>query len=244
LDGDDLVFEWPPDMVHDAELWLPYLEPSRLTWDAWREARRIFMTSGLDNIDVSRSRAMLLRFAQLRDARPELVRRFASSYGALQEWFNVEDPTVPPLLPQRQSLGFWRSMSRSFAEVLDLAARSPREDLVHESIALRVNRHLSDSGVTVYLEVDERHRFRVYQASGGLYGGLAIELLSTVARVGLRLCRSCGGEVEPGGRIYCSSCRGRGVPEMLRQRRKREPNASGSTPTKEPAASQGDSHRG
>lgn len=218
LAGDDLVFDWSEDLRFHARSWrtgrgdaLPYHE--------WRDARRFLMSFGF--AEVYPSRTLLLRFAQLAGAPTERIRLFAARSGALQEQVSdVPEWSAPPLLPDRQPLHYWRGISRSFARALDLAALPGRTLEQEANLLWLVNGHLFQSAVVDFLTF-EGGRPRVLHGSGGLYGGLAVELLAAVAKVGLRLCEGCGGEVEPGGRRFCRACRDGGVPVRLRGQRYR-----------------------
>ena len=215
IDGDELVFEWPAELVMRAGGNGAGAQP----YDRWRDKRRSLMSTG--DPDVYPGRAMLLRFAQLEAAPAERIRLFAARNGALQEQVS-DDPAwaVPPLLPDRQPLGYWRGLSRSFGRALNLAALPVRSTTDEANLMWWVNGHLFQSGVVDFLTF-ERGRPRILHGSGGLYGGLAVELLAAVAKVGLRLCAGCGGEVEPRGRRFCRACRDTGVPDRLRQQRYR-----------------------
>jgi predicted nucleic acid-binding Zn ribbon protein len=213
LEGEELVFEWPDDLVlHAHAQAAARLEP--YPWWEWREHRGFLMTFGV--ADVYPSRAMLLRFAGLKDAPDEKIRAFAERFGALQEQIvRVPDWPAPPLLPDRQPVRYWRLISSHFSRALVLAAkaRTPREE---NEITWQVNGHLWQAGIEDFLMfVDGQPR--ILHSAGGLYGGLAVELLSAVARVGLRLCVGCGAPIEKGGRRYCEECRASGVPERNRQ---------------------------
>jgi hypothetical protein len=229
LEGGDLVFEWPEELTFHARAWTAG-RVGPLAWDQWRDIRRSLMSMG--DPDVFPSRAMLFRFAQLAGASDERIRLFATKYGPLQEQVTIQDWSAPPFLPDRQSLAYWRGLSASFARALDFAAKPVRTLMDDQNLAYLVNGHLWQSAAVDFLAI-EAGRPRVLRASGGLYGGLAVELLSAVARVGLRLCEGCGGEVEPGGRRYCRSCRDLGVPAKHRQGRYRanriEPGDGGGT---------------
>jgi hypothetical protein len=217
LDGDDLVFRWPSDLELHARG--QYASDPRAPYEQWRDRRRFLMSLG--DPDVYPSRALLLRFAQLENATPERIRLFAARNGALQEQVSADPAWVtPPLLPDRQALTYWRGISRSFRRALDLAARPARTVPDEANLMWWVNGHLGSSAVTDFLTFVEG-RPRILHGSGGLYGGMAVELLATVARVGLKLCSGCGGEVEPGGRRFCRACRDSGVPVRLRQQRYR-----------------------
>jgi hypothetical protein len=218
LDGDDLVFDWWEDMRFHARSWRPG-RVGTLPYDQWRDARRFLMSFGI--AEVYPSRALLLRFAQLAEAPAERIRLYAAKCGALQEQVS-DDPawTPPPLLPDRQPLAYWRGISRSFARALDLAALPGRTLDQEANLLWLVNGHLFQSAVVDFLTF-EGGRPRVLHGSGGLYGGLAVELLAAVAKVGLRLCEGCGGEVESGGKRFCHACRDIGVPVRLRGQRYR-----------------------
>jgi hypothetical protein len=213
LEGEELVFEWPDDLILHARA----RAAARLEgypWWEWREARGFLMTFGIP--DVYPSRAMLFRFAGLADAASEKIRTFAEQFGPLQEQVvRVPDWPVPPLLPDRQPLSYWRLTSDRFSRALVLAAnpRTPREE---NEIAWHVNGNLWQAGVEDFLTFVDGEP-RILHSAGGLYGGLAVELLSAVARVGLRLCVGCGLPLEKGGRRYCEACRAGGVPERNRQ---------------------------
>lgn len=217
LDGDDLVFRWPSDLDLRTRAW--YGPDPRAQYEQWRDKRRFLMSFG--ESDIYPSRAMLLRFAQLEDAPAERIRLFAARNGALQEQVSA-DPgwVVPPLLPDRQPISYWRGISRSFRRALDLAARSVRTQPDEANLIWLVNGHLGASGVTDFLTFVEG-RPRILHGSGGLYGGMAVELLAAVAGGAIKLCSGCGGEVEPGGRLFCRVCRDTGVPVRLRQQRHR-----------------------
>lgn len=218
LEGADLVFDWPDDLLFHARAWqAAYV--GRLTKDQWRDRRRFLMAFG--NAEVYSNRALLLRFAQLGDAPAEHIRLFAARNGALQEQVPKDPEWVPPaLLPDRQALEYWRLISRSFAGALDLAAMLSRTTTQEQELAWRVNGHLFQADVVDFLTF-VGGRPRVLHGSGGLYGGLAVELLAAAARVGLRLCQGCGGEIEPGGKRFCGACRDTGVPVRLRAQRYR-----------------------
>jgi hypothetical protein len=216
VEGDDLVFEWWPDQVFLASDWSAR-QNGPPAWLRWRDQRGYLMTLG--SPDVYPSRKLLTTFAQLADAPTERIRQFAGRHGALQEQVReVSDWSPPPLLPDRQPLGYWRLMSRLFARALDLAALPTRTSTQDNQLLQLVNGHLFQAGVVDFLTFQGGHP-RVLHSAGGLYGGLAVELLSATARVGLRLCEACGLEVEPGGRRFCRSCRDLGVPARLRQER-------------------------
>jgi hypothetical protein len=213
LESDELVFEWFDDQViHANALDVTRVRP--LAWREWRDARGRLMTQGI--ADVYPSRAMLIRFARLSDAPAERIRAFADHFGALQE--QVSDRPewqTPPLLPDRQGLSYWRLISGLFSRALSLAAnpRTPRNEI---DLSWLVNGHLWQAGVEDFLAfVDGQPR--ILHSAGGLYGGLAVELLSAVAKVGLRLCVGCGSPLEKGGRRYCAACRNSGEPERNRQ---------------------------
>jgi hypothetical protein len=230
LDGDDLVFRWPSDLELYAQV--HYAPDPRAPYEQWRDKRRFLMSLG--EPDIYPSRAILLRFAQLENAAPERIRLFASRYGALQEQVSP-DPAwvVPPLLPDRQALSYWRGVTRSFRSALDLAARSVRTVPDEANLMWWVNGHLGASGVTDFLTFVEG-RPRILHGSGGLYGGMAVELLAAVAGAVIKLCTGCGGQVEPGGRLFCQACRDDGVPVRLRQRRYRG-RLTGAEPSSEAA---------
>lgn len=182
------------------------------------------MTQG--ELDVYPSRAMLIRFASLADAPAEKILGFAAKFGALQEQVSSRPEwSVPPLLPDRQDLAYWRLISGQFAKALRLAT-NPRTTQDEFDLSWLVNGHVWQAGVEDFLAfVDGQPR--ILHSAGGLYGGLAVELMSAVARVGLRLCVGCGSPVEKGGRRYCASCRADGVPARNRQTqwRMRQPRA-------------------
>jgi hypothetical protein len=213
LERDELVFEWWDDQVlHANGVDATQLGPR--PWREWRDLRGRLMTQGI--ADVYPSRAMLIRFAGLADAPAERIRAFADHFGALQEQVSSRPEwQAPPALPDRQALGYWRQISGSFARALRFAAnpRSPREEA---TLSWLVNGHLWQAGVEDFLAFIDGQP-RILHSTGGLYGGLAVELLSAVARVGLRLCVGCGAPVEKGGRRYCEACRASGVPERNRQ---------------------------
>lgn len=226
LEGEELVFEWPDELVfHARAVAAARLEPYR--WWEWREQRGFLMTFGMQ--DVYPNRAMLIRFAGLSDAPAEKIRLFAERFGALQEQVvRVSDWPAPPLLPDRQPLSHWRLISGSFSRTLALAAkrRTPREE---NEITWHVNGHLWQAGIEDFLTfVDGQPR--ILHSTGGPYGGLAVELLSAVAKVGLRLCVGCGAPVERGGRRYCAECRANGVPVRNRQTEFRKRQASKKAP--------------
>jgi hypothetical protein len=228
LEGDDLVFVWPRSTVRMAEL-ATDAPPSR--WREWLRVRRWLMTRGEDKVYPSRS--MLIGFAKLKDASPAKVRLFASNFGALQESLREarKEPSLP-LLPVRQPLGMWRDLAGEFTRGLHLAAKQERTDREDFELSSLVNRHLEEAQIELRLVWSRergrgRGRPRVEYYTGGLYGGLTIELLSAVATVGLKLCRGCGSELQKGEKVYCPECRASGLPARtrqseLRERRKRE----------------------
>jgi hypothetical protein len=222
LDGDDLAFRWPSDLELHARG--QYASDARAAYEQWRDKRRFLMSLGAD---VYPSRATLLRFAQLENATPERIRVFAARNGALQEQVSADPGWVtPPLLPDRQALSYWRGISRSFRRALDLAARPARTVIDEGNLMWWVNGHLGASGVTDFLTFVEGQP-RILHGSGGLYGGMAVELLAAVAGAAIKLCAGCGGQVEPGGRRFCRACRDTGVPVRLRQRRYRARSSPG-----------------
>jgi hypothetical protein len=213
LEGDGLVFEWWDDQLWHANA-LNAARIGSLSWREWRDTRGRLMTQGV--ADVYPNRAMLIRFAGLSDAPAEKIRAFADRFGALQEQVsNRPEWQMPPLLPDRQELSYWRSISGSFARALRLAAnpRTPRDEI---DLSWLVNGHLWQAGVEDFLAFIDGQP-RILHSAGGLYGGLAVEMLSAVARVGLRLCVGCGSPLEKGGRRYCVTCRADGVPARNRQ---------------------------
>jgi hypothetical protein len=229
LEGEELVFEWSDDQLFHARAWeAGQIEP--LTWWEWRERRGTLMTLGLP--DVYPSRALLISFTRLVDAPAEKIRAFAERFGALQEQISRESRwdteqlgpdgrlrkltwRAPPLLPQRQPVAYWRLISGHFSRALRLAA-NPRTSHDENEITWLVNGSLWQAGIEDFLSfVDGQPR--ILHSAGGLYGGLAVELLSAVARVGLRLCVGCGSPLEKGGRRYCATCRADGVPARNRQ---------------------------
>jgi len=213
LEGDELVFEWPDDLVlHARARMAARLE--NYPWWEWREARGFLMTFGIP--DVFPSRTMLIRFAGLGEAPAEKIRAFAEHFGALQEQIaRLPDWPVPPLLPARQPLRYWRLISGHFSRALVLASNS-RTPSQENEITWLVNGSLWQAGVEDFLMFTDGQP-RVLHSAGGLYGGLAVELLSAVARVGLKMCSGCGDPLDKGARKYCPRCRADGVPERNRQ---------------------------
>jgi hypothetical protein len=229
LEGDDLAFEWHADQLRYQQAFMVG-RTRPLAWWQWRESRGFLMTLGVP--DVYPTRQMLIRFARLMEEPDEKIRAFAASFGALQEPVSREtqaqiplsepdlDPGAPvwkppPLLPERQPLLFWRRISSHFSRALLLAAKHPTA-VEQNDITWLVNSHLWQAGVEDFLAF-ENGQPRILHSAGGLYGGLAVELLSAIARVGLRMCAGCGDPLEKGGRKYCLSCRADGVPERNRQ---------------------------
>ena len=242
LEGEELAFEWSDDQLFHARAWTAG-RVGPLAWWEWRERRGFLMTLGMP--DVYPSRALLIRFAGLADAPAEKIRAFADRFGALQEqisrrseWqahqlgpdFALQPSAwqAPPLLPDRQPVTYWQLISRSFARALRLAA-NPRTPSEENDLTWLVNGHLWQAGVEDFLTFVEGQP-RILHSAGGLYGGLAVELLSAVARVGLRLCVGCGTPLEKGGRRYCEACRASGVPERNRQTQWRMRQSTGKAP--------------
>jgi hypothetical protein len=229
LEGEELVFEWSDDQLFHARAFMVG-RVNPLAWWEWRETRGFLMTLGIP--DVYPTRALLIRFAALAEQPDEKIRAFAERFGALQEPVSREaqSPTPvlgpdfmpqrpvwapPPVLPDRQTLVFWRRTSLQFSRALLLAAKPQGERDLNE-ITWLVNGHFWQAAVEDFLAF-ENGQPRILHSAGGLYGGLAVELLSAVARVGLRLCVGCGSPLEKGGRRYCAACRDSGVPERNRQ---------------------------
>jgi len=245
LDGDDLVFVWSPSTVRMAEL---AADVPLSRWREWLKVRRRLMTRGDDKVYPSRS--MLIGFAKLNDASPAQVRRFAANYGALQETLHqAMEESVLHLLPLRQPLAMWRDLAGEFARGLDLAAKQARTDPEEFELSSLVNRHLSEAQIELRL-VRDRGRPRVEYYTGGLYGGLTIELLSAVATVGLKLCRGCRSELHKGEKVYCPECQAAGIPgknrqSAFRERKKRE-TMTGATNAVEgsPGSARGTVNRG
>lgn len=212
LDGADLVFEWSAEQLAMAR-------PGTLAWWEWREQRHLVMSSPLarppgtapTGVFVYPSPEMLTKFGRLADAQDEQIRAFAERYGSLQEQMPARSewgsPAGYPLLPDRQPLAFWRAMSASFAGAFSLVGRR-RTRAEAEQLAWIVNGHLWQAGVEDFLTYDDRGTARYLHSSGGLYGGLAVELLALAADVGTRLCQgTCGAPLGKGGKKYCADCR-------------------------------------
>jgi len=169
------------------------------------------MTLGIP--DVYPSRALLIRFAGLADAPAEKIRAFAERFGALQEQISRRPSwqteqlgpdfallpvawQAPPLLADRQPISYWRLISGSLARALRRAA-NPATLSGENDLTWLVNGHLWQAGVEDFLTFVNGQP-RILHSAGGLYGGLAVELLSAVAQAGLRLCVGCGAPLEKG----------------------------------------------
>jgi hypothetical protein len=231
LERDELVFEWPDDVVAHAKTLASSVQPfPGGKWDRWRHHRRQLMCFG--DPDVYPGRPMLFRFAKLHEATPSEIRKFAATYGAIEEsmingrmaW-PPHDGREPSLLPDRQFLRDWSWTSTVYDRALNLAAL-PSSDKRDEELSDWVSLLLDSAGVVQFLSFEGGHA-RVRHASGGLEGGLAVELLATVAKQGLRRCDECGGEIEPRGRRYCRSCRDDGVADKRAHKTWRAKHRSG-----------------
>jgi len=234
LEGNELVFDWPVLLPATAQAWTA-AQVGPLPWGEWREQRQLLMTmenpqgktgpgltARLDRCEVYPTVEMLKGFAGLGDADDQTIRAFAAQYGALQEAFSEPAPSV---LPARQTLDFWRGVSRDFAEALRVS-RAVRTARASRDLAWTVNRHLLLAGVEEFLSFGKDGHPRLLRSSGGLYGGLAVELLLSVAGCGSRLCGGCGATLPKGGRRFCGDCRGNGTAAAIRQRRWREVHRS------------------
>jgi len=164
------------------------------------------------------------------------------------------DPPGSACGPRRDGESFWekiadwRQFSREARAILNIAAdlhlgkratgddwlvvgcgARPNADAERVVLSFSVNRWLGLANVRLLFTWESEPV--VHIGGPGLFGMLALQLASAIARNGLVLCSGCSGRYEAtrkpqsGRRSYCPECRKRGVPtrdaQRARQKRRR-----------------------